>query len=37
MGTDQYSHPYDGDGLIVSVSFKDGRAFLRSRFIRTPE
>ena len=28
-------HPFDGDGLIHSMSFKNGRASYRSRFVRT--
>ena len=28
-------HPFDGDGLLHSVSFKNGRATYRSRFVRT--
>ncbi|MBD2258201.1 carotenoid oxygenase family protein [Pseudanabaena sp. FACHB-2040] len=28
-------HPFDGDGLINSIAFKQGRAFFRSRYIRT--
>lgn len=32
-----YSHPYDGDGLVCAISFSNGRAFFRSRFVQTPE
>lgn len=28
-------HPFDGDGLINSIAFRSGRAFFRSRFVRT--
>jgi carotenoid cleavage dioxygenase-like enzyme len=28
-------HPFDGDGLIHSIAFRDGRASYRSRFVRT--
>ena len=28
-------HPFDGDGFIHAISFKDGRASYRSRFVRT--
>lgn len=28
-------HPFDGDGMISSIAFKDGRAFYRNRFVRT--
>ena len=28
-------HPFDGDGMINSVAFKDGKAFYRNKFVRT--
>lgn len=28
-------HPFDGDGMLHSVSFKDGKAEYRNRFVRT--
>ncbi|KXZ52551.1 hypothetical protein GPECTOR_9g595 [Gonium pectorale] len=28
-------HTFDGDGMILSLSFKDGRAYFRNRFVRT--
>ena len=28
-------HPFDGDGMIHKVSFRDGRASYRNRFVRT--
>ncbi|OKH29153.1 carotenoid oxygenase family protein [Chroogloeocystis siderophila] len=28
-------HPFDGDGMISAIAFKDGRAHFRNRFIRT--
>lgn len=31
------THKADGDGLVTSVSISGGRAYFRSRFIRTPE
>ncbi len=30
-------HPYDGDGLVLSIAFNNGKAFLRSRFVRSAE
>jgi all-trans-8'-apo-beta-carotenal 15,15'-oxygenase len=30
-----FGHPFDGDGMIVSLAFRDGRAFFRNRFVRT--
>eukprot|EP00736_Rhodelphis_marinus_P008662 Rmarinus@m.28320 len=30
-------HPIDGDGLIGALSFKDGRAHFRARFVRTKD
>ena len=28
-------HPFDGDGMIHTISFKDGHADYRNRFVRT--
>jgi carotenoid cleavage dioxygenase-like enzyme len=28
-------HPFDGDGMVHLVGFRDGKAFYRNRFIRT--
>lgn len=28
-------HPFDGDGMIHAISFKDGKASYRNRFVRT--
>jgi all-trans-8'-apo-beta-carotenal 15,15'-oxygenase len=28
-------HPFDGDGMICAISFKDGRAHFRNRYVRT--
>jgi len=28
-------HPFDGDGMINSVAFKDGKAFYRNKFVKT--
>lgn len=28
-------HPFDGDGMISRISFRDGRAHFRNRFVRT--
>ena len=28
-------HPFDGDGMISSFAFKDGKAYFRNRFVRT--
>ncbi|KAG2441768.1 hypothetical protein HXX76_003381 [Chlamydomonas incerta] len=28
-------HNFDGDGMILSLAFKDGRAYFRNRFVRT--
>jgi all-trans-8'-apo-beta-carotenal 15,15'-oxygenase len=30
-----YKHPFDGDGMICAVSFADGKARFRNRFVRT--
>lgn len=37
VGSDKLGHPYDADGLILSIAFKDGGAYFRSRFVRTAE
>ncbi len=29
------AHPFDGDGMISAITFKDGRAFFRNRFVDT--
>ncbi len=31
----QRYHPFDGDGMIHVVGFRDGKAFYRNRFVRT--
>ena len=28
-------HPFDGDGMICSFSFQDGKAYFRNRFVKT--
>lgn len=35
VGGHPLHHPFDGDGLVASFSFKDGRAFYRSRYVGT--
>ncbi|MGV0852158.1 carotenoid oxygenase family protein [Mycolicibacterium phlei] len=30
-----FYHPFDGDGMIHAVGFRDGKAFYRNRFVRT--
>ncbi len=37
VGEQRYGHPFDGDGLIVAISFDKGRAHFCNRFVRTPE
>ncbi len=37
IGDAVIDHPYDADGLVCSIAFKDGRAYFRSRFVRTAE
>ncbi|MEN9218680.1 MAG: carotenoid oxygenase family protein [Gloeomargarita sp. DG_2_bins_126] len=36
-GGQRYHHPFDGDGMISQVSFQNGRAFYRNRYVQTPE
>jgi len=31
------THPYDGDGMVCSLSIKEEFAFFRSRFVKTPD
>ena len=31
----KFYHPFDGDGMIHVVGFRDGKAFYRNRYIRT--
>jgi carotenoid cleavage dioxygenase-like enzyme len=31
----KFYHPFDGDGMVHVVGFRDGRAFYRNRFVRT--
>ena len=31
----KHYHPFDGDGMVHVVGFRDGTAFYRNRFIRT--
>ncbi|KAK9834272.1 hypothetical protein WJX81_002370 [Elliptochloris bilobata] len=37
IGGQELAHPFDGHGLVVSIAFRGGRAFMRSRFVRTEE
>ncbi|GMH41123.1 hypothetical protein BSKO_09033 [Bryopsis sp. KO-2023] len=36
-GGEDVLHPYDSEGLVASISIKNGRAFFRSRFVETKE
>ncbi|GAB90770.1 carotenoid oxygenase family protein [Gordonia rhizosphera] len=31
----KHYHPFDGDGMVHVVGFRDGKAFYRNRFVRT--
>eukprot|EP00981_Chlorochromonas_danica_P010099 scaffold3044_cov176-Ochromonas_danica.AAC.17 len=35
IGQDKLLHPFDGDGMVIAITFKDGEAFLRNRFVHT--
>ena len=37
IGGQELAHPFDGHGLVASIGFRGGRAFMRSRFVRTEE
>jgi all-trans-8'-apo-beta-carotenal 15,15'-oxygenase len=35
VGRDRVVHPFDGDGMVRAVTFNDGTAWFRNRFVRT--
>ncbi|MGF1512460.1 MAG: carotenoid oxygenase family protein [Elainellaceae cyanobacterium] len=35
VGGDRIHHPFDGDGMICAIAFKDGKAHFRNRYVRT--
>ncbi|BAW96781.1 lignostilbene-alpha,beta-dioxygenase [[Synechococcus] sp. NIES-970] len=35
IGGTPIKHPFDGDGMICSVTFRGGRAYFQNRFVRT--
>ncbi len=36
VGSQQYGHWFDGPGMISAVTFTDGKAHFRNRYVRTP-
>ncbi len=34
-GGQRFGHPFDGDGMICRIAFRNGRAHFRNRFVRT--
>ena len=32
-----YGHPFDGDGMICAIAFKEGKAHFVNQFVKTPE
>ena len=36
-GDEPFVHSLDGDGMVSAITFKDGRAFFRNRFVQTEE
>ena len=32
-----YGHPFDGDGMICAIAFKEGKAHFANQFVKTPE
>ena len=37
IGKDKVLHPFDADGMVSAITFKDGKALFRNRFVRTNE
>jgi len=35
QGGQAYRHPFDGDGMICAIAFRNGTAHFRNRFVRT--
>lgn len=35
IGGQPIKHPFDGDGMITAVTFKEGNVFFQNRFVRT--
>lgn len=35
LGGVPYRHPFDGDGMVCALTFKDGRVHFRNRYVRT--
>jgi all-trans-8'-apo-beta-carotenal 15,15'-oxygenase len=35
VGGHPVRHPFDGDGMVCAIAFRDGRAHFRNRFVRT--
>ncbi|PZU93714.1 MAG: Apocarotenoid-15,15'-oxygenase [Pseudanabaena sp.] len=34
---EKYGHPFDGDGMVCAIAFKDGKAHFTNQFVKTPE
>jgi retron-type reverse transcriptase len=34
---EKYGHPFDGDGMVCAISFKDGKAHFTNQFVKTRE
>ncbi|CAM9271037.1 unnamed protein product [Scytosiphon promiscuus] len=35
VGEDQVKHPFDGDGMVMAISFSEDGAYFRNRFVKT--
>lgn len=33
----KYGHPFDGDGMVCAIAFKNGKAHFKNQFVKTPE
>lgn len=36
VGDELVLHPFDGDGMVSAVTFSEGKAWFRNRFVKTP-
>ena len=34
---EQYGHPFDGDGMVCAIAFREGKAKFTNQYVKTPE